>query len=61
MLGKGWHIQHLLIYSHHLTSVETRRELSMSLCNQHNRVNEKLGKPAFRCEMVRAWHDWASE
>lgn len=34
-------------------SVESRSTLSLWLCDQHNRVNEKLGKPRFRCEMVR--------
>mmetsp|Transcript_29308 Transcript_29308/g.53636 ORF Transcript_29308/g.53636 Transcript_29308/m.53636 type:complete len:188 (+) Transcript_29308:185-748(+) len=30
---------------------ESRDELCLWLCDQHNRVNEKLGKPLFKCEM----------
>ena len=40
-------------YAHSENSTESRTALSMWLCDQHNRVNEKLGKPTFRCEMVK--------
>ena len=31
--------------------VETRTDLCLWLCEQHNRVNSKLGKPLFDCNM----------
>ena len=31
--------------------VETRTDLCLWLCDQHNRVNAKLGKPLFDCNM----------
>jgi len=30
--------------------VESRQSLSVWLCQRHNEVNEKLGKPAFPCD-----------
>ncbi len=37
--------------------VQSRAELEQWMCNQHNAVNSKLGKPAFDCSTV---HDrWA--
>uniref|UniRef100_A0A6T6F8I9 Sulfhydryl oxidase n=1 Tax=Craspedostauros australis TaxID=1486917 RepID=A0A6T6F8I9_9STRA len=35
----------------HPPKVESRKELCQWMCEQHNLVNEKLGKPAFRCDM----------
>ncbi|GAN06799.1 conserved hypothetical protein [Mucor ambiguus] len=32
--------------------VGSRKKLSEWLCRQHNKVNEKLGKPAFDCKAV---------
>ena len=31
----------------------SREELAMWLCEQHNKVNVKLGKPVFKCSMRR--------
>lgn len=30
---------------------KSRKELCQWLCEQHNLVNEKLGKPAYSCDM----------
>lgn len=32
--------------------VGSRKKLSEWLCRQHNKVNEKLGKPSFDCKLV---------
>ncbi|GAA5797108.1 ERV/ALR sulfhydryl oxidase domain-containing protein [Helicostylum pulchrum] len=32
--------------------VGSRKKLSEWLCKQHNKVNEKLGKPSFDCKLV---------
>ncbi|KAI8380350.1 augmenter of liver regeneration [Blakeslea trispora] len=32
--------------------VGNRKKLSAWLCRQHNKVNEKLGKPSFDCSLV---------
>ena len=31
--------------------VESRESLSLWFCHQHNKVNRKLGKPEYLCEM----------
>jgi len=33
------------------TKTESRQDLSLWLCGQHNLVNEKLGKPIFKCDV----------
>jgi len=33
------------------TKAESRKDLCIWLCEQHNVVNEKLGKPIFKCEI----------
>ena len=30
---------------------QSREQLSLWLCEQHNKVNEKLGKPLFQCDI----------
>ncbi|CAJ1936734.1 unnamed protein product [Cylindrotheca closterium] len=37
---------------------ESRTELCMWLCDQHNRVNKKLGKPVFDCNMKNLDERW---
>jgi FAD-linked sulfhydryl oxidase len=36
----------------HLRRVESRQELAVWLCRQHNEVNAKLGKPPFACDFA---------
>ena len=38
--------------------VETRENLCMWLCKQHNIVNEKLGKPSFSCNLYDLDQRW---
>lgn len=38
--------------------VSTREGLSRWLCEQHNRVNERLGKPLFDCSLKRTDERW---
>lgn len=38
--------------------VESRTELSLWACRQHNVVNEKIGKPSFECTMPRLDERW---
>lgn len=33
------------------TKTESRQDLSLWVCEQHNLVNEKLGKPIFKCDV----------
>lgn len=40
------------------TPVETRTELCQWLCEQHNLVNEKKGKPLFSCDMESLDERW---
>ena len=48
--------------SHRLISimcrVSSRAELSLWMCEQHNEVNEKLGKPAFPCSLAALDDRW---
>jgi len=37
---------------------ESREELCLWLCDQHNRVNQKLGKPTFQCTMKNLDERW---
>ena len=37
---------------------ESRDELSMWVCEQHNLVNDKLGKPLFSCDLARLDRRW---
>ena len=37
----------------HPPKVDSREDLSMWFCMQHNLVNEKLGKAEFKCSMRR--------
>ena len=36
----------------------SRAELSVWVCEQHNHVNEKLGKPLFACDIARLDRRW---
>ena len=36
----------------------SRAELSMWVCEQHNLVNDKLGKPLFNCDLARLDRRW---
>lgn len=38
--------------------VESRTDLCLWLCQQHNQVNEKLGKPLFQCNMKNLDERW---
>nr|CCA15302.1 augmenter of liver regeneration putative [Albugo laibachii Nc14] len=38
--------------------VESRQAFSMWLCEQHNLVNEKIGKPLFQCNMSTLSERW---
>jgi len=38
--------------------VESRKDLCIWLCEQHNSVNEKLGKPLFQCDMKSLDERW---
>mmetsp|Transcript_10878 Transcript_10878/g.16789 ORF Transcript_10878/g.16789 Transcript_10878/m.16789 type:complete len:175 (+) Transcript_10878:107-631(+) len=38
--------------------VSSRQKLSVWLCEQHNLVNEKLGKPVFKCDMKNLDERW---
>jgi len=38
--------------------VESRTDLCLWLCNQHNQVNQKLGKPLFQCNMKNLDERW---
>ena len=33
--------------------LDSRKDFAIWLCNQHNLVNKKLGKPSFTCSMRR--------
>ena len=33
--------------------LDSRKDLALWFCEQHNNVNEKLGKPLFNCNMKR--------
>ena len=37
---------------------ESRKDLCLWLCNQHNQVNQKLGKPLFECNMKNLDERW---
>jgi FAD-linked sulfhydryl oxidase len=37
---------------------DSREDLCMWLCDQHNRVNQKLGKPLFQCNMNNLDERW---
>lgn len=37
---------------------DSREDLCMWLCDQHNRVNQKLGKPLFQCNMKNLDERW---
>ena len=39
-------------------AAESRESLCMWLCDQHNRVNQKLGKPLFDCNMKNLDERW---
>eukprot|EP00934_Nitzschia_sp_Nitz4_P003715 Nitzschia sp. Nitz4//scaffold29_size155292//67567//68205//NITZ4_002657-RA/size155292-processed-gene-0.46-mRNA-1//-1//CDS//3329546445//3705//frame0 len=39
-------------------ATESREDLCMWLCDQHNRVNKKLGKPLFNCTMPNLDERW---
>lgn len=39
-------------------ATETRQDLCLWLCDQHNRVNKKLGKPLFECTMQNLDERW---
>uniref|UniRef100_A0A7S4BLL5 Sulfhydryl oxidase n=1 Tax=Chrysotila carterae TaxID=13221 RepID=A0A7S4BLL5_CHRCT len=44
--------------------VGSREDLSLWLCEMHNRVNDKLGKPIFKCtlsELDRRWRKGGPE
>ncbi len=41
-----------------LERTETREDLCIWLCEQHNIVNEKLGKPKFNCSMDNLDERW---
>lgn len=38
--------------------VKSREELCVWLCEQHNHVNQKLGKPIFKCDMKALDERW---
>jgi hypothetical protein len=38
--------------------VQSREDLAMWLCHQHNDVNEKIGKPLFHCNMKALDERW---
>mmetsp|Transcript_100158 Transcript_100158/g.287738 ORF Transcript_100158/g.287738 Transcript_100158/m.287738 type:complete len:167 (-) Transcript_100158:241-741(-) len=39
-------------------ATESRKDLCLWLCDQHNRVNQKLGKPLFDCTMTNLDERW---
>eukprot|EP00980_Cylindrotheca_fusiformis_P024492 scaffold11961_cov122-Cylindrotheca_fusiformis.AAC.4 len=41
-----------------VSRAESRKDLSLWLCEQHNRVNRKLGKPVFECTMDKLDERW---
>lgn len=42
----------------HPIKVQTRDELCIWLCQQHNKVNQKLGKDTFPCTMRKLDERW---
>jgi hypothetical protein len=45
-------------HSLYLYRVETRKELCTWICEQHNLVNQKLGKPVYSCDMKALDERW---
>jgi FAD-linked sulfhydryl oxidase len=41
-----------------MSRAESRKDLSIWMCEQHNIVNEKLGKALFRCDLTNLDKRW---